>query len=37
MLLRSLMAVGPSKPVGYLPLHTIEEFVKLRPKQWSPP
>ena len=32
MLLRSLMAVGPSKPVGYLPLHTIEEFVQITPE-----
>ena len=31
-LLRSLTEVGPSKPVGYLPLHTIEEFVQLTPE-----
>jgi hypothetical protein len=31
-LLRSLMEVGPSKPVGYLPLHTIEELVQLTPE-----
>jgi hypothetical protein len=31
-LLRSLTEVGPSKPVGYLPLHTIESFVQLSPK-----
>ena len=27
-LLRSLSDVGPSKPVGYLPLYTIRDFVK---------
>jgi hypothetical protein len=26
------MEVGPSKPVGYLPLHTIKEFVQLTPE-----
>jgi hypothetical protein len=31
-LLRSLTEVGPSKPVGYLPLHTIREFVQLSPE-----
>jgi len=31
-LLRSLTEVGPSKPVGYLPLHTIEEFVQMAPE-----
>jgi hypothetical protein len=31
-LLHSLTAVGPSKPVGYLPLYTIEEFVQLPPE-----
>jgi hypothetical protein len=31
-LLRSLTEVGPSKPVGYLPLYTIEEFVQLTPE-----
>ncbi len=31
-LLPSLTEVGPSKPVGYLPLHTIEEFVQLTPE-----
>jgi hypothetical protein len=31
-LLRSLTEVGPSKPVGYLPLHTIEDFVQLSPE-----
>jgi hypothetical protein len=31
-LLRSLMEVGPSKPVGYLPLYTIEDFVLQTPE-----
>jgi hypothetical protein len=31
-LLRSLTEVGPAKPVGYLPLYTIEEFVQLTPE-----
>ena len=31
-LLRSLTKVGPTKPVGYLPLYTIEEFVQLTPE-----
>jgi hypothetical protein len=30
-LLRSLTEVGPSKPVGYLPLHAIKDFVQLPP------
>lgn len=28
-LLRDLTEIGPTKPVGYLPLYTIEEFVQL--------
>jgi hypothetical protein len=28
-LLRSLTEVGSSKPIGYLPLHTIRDFVQL--------
>ena len=28
-LLRSLIEVGSSKPIGYLPLHTIKDFVQL--------
>ncbi len=31
-LLYSLTAVGPSKPVGYLPLYAIEEFVPRTPE-----
>jgi hypothetical protein len=31
-LLRSLMAVGPAKPVGYLPIHTIEELAQFTPE-----
>jgi hypothetical protein len=31
-LLRSLTEVGPTKPVGYLPLHTINNFVQLSPE-----
>ncbi|SDR64238.1 hypothetical protein SAMN05519103_09566 [Rhizobiales bacterium GAS113] len=31
-LLRSLTEVGPSKPVGYLPLYTIKDFVQLTPE-----
>jgi hypothetical protein len=31
-LLRSLTEVDPSKPVGYLPLYTIEEFVRTTPE-----
>jgi hypothetical protein len=31
-LLRSLTEVGPSKPVGYLPLYTINDFVQLTPE-----
>lgn len=30
-LLRSLTEVGPAKPIGYLPLDTIRNFVKLSP------
>ena len=30
--LRGLTDVGPTKPVGYLPLYTIEEFVQLTPE-----
>ncbi len=30
-LLRSLTTIGPSKPVGYLPLYTIEKFARLAP------
>jgi len=30
--LRSLAEVGPSKPIGYLPLYAIEEFVQLSPQ-----
>jgi hypothetical protein len=32
VLLRGLTDVGPAKPIGYLPLHTIEEFVQLSPQ-----
>jgi hypothetical protein len=32
ILLRDLAEVGPSKPVGYLPLHTIKDFVQLPPE-----
>lgn len=32
MLLRSLTEVGSSKPVGYLPLYTIEEFLRSTPE-----
>jgi hypothetical protein len=31
-LLRGLTEIGPSKPVGYLPLHTINNFVQLSPE-----
>ena len=31
-LLGSLTEVGPSKPVGYLPLYTIEKFVRTTPE-----
>jgi hypothetical protein len=31
-LLRSLTEVGPSKPVGYLPLYTIKNFAQLTPE-----
>lgn len=31
-LLRSLTEVGPSKPIGYLPLYTIKDFVQLSPQ-----
>jgi hypothetical protein len=31
-LLRSLIDVGSSKPVGYLPLYTIQEFLHLTPR-----
>jgi hypothetical protein len=31
-LLRSLTEVSPSKPVGYLPLDTIKNFVRLTPE-----
>ncbi|CAK03299.1 hypothetical protein ELG83_32135 (plasmid) [Rhizobium leguminosarum] len=31
-LLQSLTAVGLSKPLGYLPLYTIEKFLRLTPK-----
>ncbi|MGO9356199.1 MAG: hypothetical protein ACLP1D_00830 [Xanthobacteraceae bacterium] len=31
-MLRDLTDVGPSKPVGYLPLHAIKNFVQLSPK-----
>lgn len=31
-LLRSLTEVGPSKPVGYLPLNTIENIAQLDPE-----
>jgi hypothetical protein len=31
-LLLSLTEVGPSKPIGYLPLYTIEEFVRMTPE-----
>lgn len=31
-LLRDLTEVGPTKPVGYLPLYTIREFVQLTPE-----
>ena len=31
-LLRSLTEVGPSKPAGYLPLYTIEAFVRMTPE-----
>ncbi len=34
-LLRSLFEVGLSKPVGYLPLHTIKESVQLTPEAVS--
>jgi len=30
-LLRSLTEVGPSKPIGYLPLQTIKDFVRKSP------
>ena len=31
-ILHSLMAVGPSKPIGYLPIYTIKRFLKTSPK-----
>jgi hypothetical protein len=31
-LLQSLTAVGWSKPIGYLPLYTIEKFLRLTPQ-----
>ena len=31
-LLRDLTEVGPSKPVGYLPLYTIKKFVRTTPE-----
>lgn len=31
-LLRGLTEVGPTKPIGYLPLHTIRDFVRLSPE-----
>jgi hypothetical protein len=31
-LLRSLTEFGPSKPVGYLPLYAIKDFVQLTPQ-----
>jgi len=31
-LLQSLMEVGVSKPIGYLPLYTIEKFLRLTPE-----
>ncbi|MBY5771985.1 hypothetical protein E0H38_19525 [Rhizobium leguminosarum bv. viciae] len=31
-LLQSLTAVGLSKPIGYLPLYTIEKFLRLSPE-----
>jgi hypothetical protein len=31
-LLRSLIDVGPSKPVGYLPFYAIKDFVQLSPE-----
>lgn len=31
-MLRSLTDVGPSKPIGYLPLYTIEEFLRSSPE-----
>ncbi|MNE21461.1 hypothetical protein D3C80_1146260 [compost metagenome] len=31
-LLQSLMEVGVSKPIGYLPLYKIEKFLRLRPE-----
>ncbi|MDR3468225.1 MAG: hypothetical protein P4M07_20010 [Xanthobacteraceae bacterium] len=31
-MLESLTDVGPSKPVGYLPLYAIRDFVRLSPK-----
>ncbi len=30
--LRDVTSVGPQKPVGYLPLYTIRDFVRLSPK-----
>src|SRR5262249_50667979 len=30
--LRGLLEVGPTKPVAYLPLYTIEEFVQMTPE-----
>jgi sirohydrochlorin ferrochelatase len=32
VLLRSLIEIGSSKPVGYLPLYTIQEFLHLTPE-----
>lgn len=31
-IMRSLSDVGPNKPIGYLPLYTIRNFLKLNPK-----
>jgi hypothetical protein len=31
-MLRDLTEVGPSKPVGYLPLYTIKDLIQLSPK-----
>jgi hypothetical protein len=30
-LLRDLLAVGPTKPIGYLPIKTLEQLVQLAP------
>jgi len=32
LLLRSLTEVGPSKPVGYLPLYTLRDFAHVAPE-----